>query len=276
MPAFAGASAIVTGGASGIGRALAEGLVARGAQVVVADVAGASVAGVAGAVELDVRDADAVRAVVESVRAQHGRLDFMFNNAGIVLGGKTHEMSVEHWQRVIDVNLMGVVNGVAAAYPVMVEQRGGHIVNTSSTAGLAGSVLVAAYSASKHAVVGLSAALRPEAARHRVRVTVLCPGSVDTPILDGAMPADLPALASPVLTGREYMAMVRLKPIPPEHFAEAALRGVARNKAVVAYPASARAIWYLNRLSPAALDRAGRVTAWRILRELDRRARRSR
>lgn len=271
--AFDGATAIVTGGASGIGRALAEGLVSRGAQVVVADIAqGSAVAG-ASAIELDVRDADAVRAVVESVRAQHGRLDFMFNNAGIVLGGKTHEMGVAHWQRVIDVNLMGVVNGVAAAYPVMVEQRGGHIVNTSSAAGLAGSVLVAAYSASKHAVVGLSAALRPEAARHSVRVTALCPGSVDTPILDGGPPADLPVLASPVLTGREYMAMVRLKPIPPARFAEAALRGVARNKGLVVYPASARAVWYLNRLSPSLLDRAGRVTAGRIMRDLDRRAR---
>ncbi len=96
----------------------------------------------------------------------------------------------------------------------MIEQGHGHIVNTASTAGLAPAVLVAAYSASKHAVVGLSGALRAEAAMFGVRVSVLCPGAVDTPILDRRSPVDLAPLTSPVLTGREYMAAVGLKPIP--------------------------------------------------------------
>ena len=170
----------------------------------------------------------AVEGLVADVVDRHGRIDLLFNNAGIVIGGRTDEMGVEHWERVLDVNLMGVVNGVAAAYPVMVEQGHGHIVNTASTAGFAPAVLVAAYSASKHAVVGLSGALRAEAAHYGVRVSVLCPGSVDTPILDEPAPADLAPLASPVLTGREYMKFVGLKPIPPEQFAHAALHGVAR------------------------------------------------
>jgi NADP-dependent 3-hydroxy acid dehydrogenase YdfG len=275
---------IVTGGAAGIGAALAAEMVGNGAHVVLADrdterveATCAALAipvtggGSARAVTLDVRDASAVRELVADVGARHGRLDFMFNNAGIVIGGRTDEMTVEHWQRVLDVNLQGVVNGVAAAYPVMVKQGHGHIVNTASTAGLAPAVLVAAYSASKHAVVGLSGALRPEAALYGVRVSVLCPGSVDTAILDNPPPPDLPALATPVLTGREYMAAVGLKPIPADRFAHAALRGVARNRAVIVAPASARAVWYLQRLAPSLVERVGRRTARRINRDLAQR-----
>jgi NAD(P)-dependent dehydrogenase (short-subunit alcohol dehydrogenase family) len=191
----------------------------------------------------------------------------MFNNAGMVLGGRTEEMTTGHWHRVIDVNLIGVVNGVVAAYPVMRKQGHGHIVNTASTAGLAPAVFVAAYTASKHAVVGLSGALRPEAAMHGVRVSALCPGSVDTPILDTRPPDDLAPLNS--LTGRQYMAIVGLRPISPDRFAGIALRGVARNQAVIVGPASAKAVWYLQRLAPAVMEVAGRRTARRVARRLE-------
>jgi NAD(P)-dependent dehydrogenase (short-subunit alcohol dehydrogenase family) len=270
--------AVVTGGASGIGLAIAAGLAARGARVVLADVnrerleRAATLTRSVATVQLDVRDAAAVEGLVADVVARHGRIDLLFNNAGIVIGGRTDEMGVEHWERVLDVNLMGVVHGVAAAYPLMVEQGHGHIVNTASTAGLAPAVLVAAYSASKHAVVGLSGALRAEAAQYGVRVSVLCPGSVDTPILDEPAPSDLAPLASPVLTGREYMKFVGLKPIPPEQFAQAALRGVARNRAVIVAPASAKAVWYLQRVAPGLVERAGRRTMRRVTRELDTRS----
>jgi NAD(P)-dependent dehydrogenase (short-subunit alcohol dehydrogenase family) len=257
-------------------------LVGQGAHVVLADLDGDRAERVAGelaaeataaggsvaAVMLDVRDRAAVKALVDDVAARRGRLDFMFNNAGIVIGGRTHTMSGEHWDRVIDVNLMGVVNGVVAAYPLMAAARHGHIVNTASTAGLAPAVMVAAYSASKHAVVGLSGALRAEAATVGVRVSVLCPGSVDTPILDAEPPGDLPSFTAPTMTGREYMATVGLKPIPAPQFARAALRGVERNKGVIVAPASAKAVWYLQRLAPGLVDMVGRRTARRINREL--------
>jgi len=220
------------------------------------------------AATLDVRDPVAVRALVDEVAARHGRLDYMFNNAGIVIGGRTDEMDVDHWNRVLDVNLKGVVNGIAAAYPRMVAQGHGHIVNTASTAGLAPAVLVAAYSASKHAVVGLSGALRAEAALYGVRVSVVCPGSVDTPILDDPSPADLRPLPTPVLTGREYMAVLGLKPMPAAQFARTALQGVARNRGVIVAPASAKAVWYLQRLAPGLVERVGRRTARRVMREL--------
>jgi NAD(P)-dependent dehydrogenase (short-subunit alcohol dehydrogenase family) len=193
----------------------------------------------------------------------------MFNNAGIVLGGRTHTMSGEHWDRVLDVNLKGVVNGVIAAYPLMVAQRHGHIVNTASTAGLVPAVMVAAYSASKHGVVGLSGALRVEGSTVGVRVSVICPGAVDTPILDNDQPDDLPPLTAATMKGREYMATVGLKPIPPERFAHAALQGVARNKGVIVFPASAKAVWYLQRFAPGLVEIAGRRTARQINKKLD-------
>jgi short-subunit dehydrogenase len=169
------------------------------------------------------------------------------------------------------VNLKGVINGVVAAYPLMAEQGHGHIVNTASTAGLAPAVMVAAYSASKHGVVGLSGALRAEGATVGVRVSVICPGAVDTPILDNDQPADLPPLTAATMKGREYMATVGLRPIPADKFARAALRGVTRNQGVIVAPASAKAVWYLQRFAPGLVEIASRRTARRINRGLEQR-----
>lgn len=271
---------IVTGGASGIGRALGAELFRAGAHVVLADqdlraattateILRAELPGGGGsvsAVGLDVRDLGGVKSLVDEVTATHGRLDYLFNNAGISMGGASHEMDAAAWGRTIDVNLGGVVNGVLAAYPRMVDQGFGHIVNTASAAGLAPTVMALAYGTTKHAVVGLSTTLRPEAAVHGVRVSALCPGAVDTPILDQGHPDDLPP-RPPSLTGREYMSLVGLKPMPPDAFARRAMRGVRRNRAVIVVPGSVRAIWYLQRFAPRALERVGRRTARRILRD---------
>ena len=108
----------------------------------------------------------------------------MFNNAGISIGGETEELTLDHWNSIIDVNIRGVVHGVHAAYPLMVRQGSGHIVNTASMGGLMAAGLLTSYVMTKHAVVGLSLALRSEAAAHGVGVTAVCPSAVDTPILD--------------------------------------------------------------------------------------------
>jgi NAD(P)-dependent dehydrogenase (short-subunit alcohol dehydrogenase family) len=255
---FEGTVAIVTGGGSGIGAALAAELRRRGATVVTADLVG-------GDVELDVRDREGFRALVEQV----GPLDYLFNNAGISIGGQTHTMDGSYFDRVVDVNLRGVVNGVVAAYPRMVEQGHGHIVNTASMAGLAPTPMVAAYAMAKHGVVGLSTSLRPEAAVHGVKVSVLCPGSIDTPILDSAPPADLTALAPSAITGREFMAIIKQKPASAASIAGPALRGVARNRAVIIVPTSAKALWYLQRISPGAMQAAGRFVVRRVRRRLE-------
>jgi NAD(P)-dependent dehydrogenase (short-subunit alcohol dehydrogenase family) len=272
--AFAGKSVIITGGASGIGRALGACLVASGADVTLADIDGdhvvatAAAIGATGGHALDVRNGAALQSLVDDVATRHGSLDFLFNNAGISLGGATHELSAAHWDRIIDINLRGVVNGVRAAYPRMIDQGHGHIVNTASGAGLAAPPFVTPYATTKYAVVGLSSSLRPEAALHGVRVSVLCPGSIDTPILDRGPDPDLPATASATVTAREYLAALKQKPTAADRFARGALRQVARNRAIIVVPRRAKSLWYLQRTSPALMGVVAGALARKVQRDL--------
>jgi NAD(P)-dependent dehydrogenase (short-subunit alcohol dehydrogenase family) len=268
--------AIVTGGASGIGRALGAALVRRGAQVVLADVEGTAAAGVAqqltamgpgtaSGAPMDVRDAAAVAALVADTAGRHGRLDLMFNNAGLGIGGPVEELALAHWDRAIDVNLRGVVHGIHAAYPVMLRQGHGHIVNTASLAGLVPTPGAALYGTTKWAVVGLSLSLRGEAAPRGVRVSVVCPGGVDTPILDKGMPSDLPR----VPTAEAIDARARITKFSGGHLYSAdalaadVLHGVDRNRAIIVAPRQARIMWRLMRLSPSLLMRLGAAMAAR-------------
>jgi NAD(P)-dependent dehydrogenase (short-subunit alcohol dehydrogenase family) len=257
--------AVITGAASGIGRALASALVARGDTVVVAAIDGEGAERAAGELArrgpgaaisavVDVRDGGTVLALVDQVRDQHGRLDVMVNNAGIGIGGEASELTLAHWERVIDVNLRGVVHGVHAAYPVMIAQRSGHIVNTASLAGLVPASWLTPYAMTKHAVVGLSLSLRAEAATHGVRVTAVCPGVVETPLLDTVGPDDLPAVAA---TGqvREFFRNVQPRFYAADRLAQDIIRGIDRNAALVIAPASARLAYYLWRYAPFAVNR---------------------
>jgi NAD(P)-dependent dehydrogenase (short-subunit alcohol dehydrogenase family) len=249
--------AVITGGASGIGRAIATALVLRGDTVIVADldkegadaVAGRlSERGTAEAAALDVTDPEAVAALYRSVRERHGRLDLVFNNAGIAVGGRTDELTLDHWNKTLDVNLRGVIHGVHAAYPIMLEQGHGHILNTASLAGLVPAPMMLPYTTTKHAVVGMSLALRAEAAPKGVRVSAICPGFVDTPLLDNANP-DLPATEAGS-HAREAALKVQRKLYTPEALARDVLRGIDKNQALIVAPASARAAWRGVRLSP--------------------------
>ena len=245
--------AIVTGGGSGIGRALVHALTRDGVAVCCADVDGAAAARVAGtapgpgsavAATVDVTSAAAVQDVVDDVVSRAGRLDLMFNNAGITFGGETEELTLEQWDAIIDVNVRGVVHGVAAAYPVMIRQGYGQIVNTASMGGLMAAGLITSYVTTKHAVVGLSLALRSEAAAKGVGVTVVCPSAVDTPILDKGYVGRF--------NGRDYYLRgqgVR-RPLDPDVLAGQVLRAVGRNRAMLVTPRSARLAWRVGRLSP--------------------------
>ena len=256
MSAFSGRTAIVTGGASGIGRALVEGLVARGARVVIADVnealaretAAALGDGKAEARCVDVTDADAVRHLVEETARAHGRLDYLFNNAGIAIFGDAGALTLEDWDRTIDVNLRGVVHGIAAAYPLMVRQGRGHIVNTASAAGLLPTPAATAYAATKHAVVGLSVTLRTEGARFGVRVSVICPGFIQTPIIQTAkVHTDLPR--------DELMRQFPFRLYEPAYCARKALRGVERNRGIIPVTPEAHVMWRLYRFAPGLVQR---------------------
>lgn len=272
-------TAVVTGGASGIGRALATALVRRGAHVTIADLDGDAAArvaaelsegagpGAAVGVGLDVTDADAVAAVVRSVKDQHGRLDMMFNNAGIGVGGMVEELTLDHWNRTIDVNLRGVIHGVHAAYPIMVEQGAGHIVNTASLAGVTPAPLMAPYTATKHAVVGLSLALRAEAAGRGVRVSVVCPAFVDTPILDNPNPG-LPQTRV-ARSARETALKVQRRLYTAEGVANDVLRGMDRDQAFIVVPRIGRLTWRFVRLFPSLAVRVAARQAARIHRDGD-------
>ena len=268
--------AIVTGGGSGIGQAFSAALVKRGDIVVVADVRGetadstarrldAAGPGAAYAAMVDVRDAAAVAALVNDTVERHGRLDLMFNNAGIGIAGIVDEVTIAHWDRIIDVNLRGVVHGVQAAYPVMVRQGFGHIVNTASLAGLVpvpGSVL---YGTTKSAVVGLTLGLRAEGVRKGVRVSVVCPGWVDTALLDAGMPADLPPVASREgVNARALLTKAGTRLLTPADLAAQVMRGVDRNRAVIVSPLQARLMWRLMRLSPSLMIRASQAMLARM------------
>ena len=255
---FDGAVAIMTGGASGIGRALSEALGRRGASVVLADrqieLAQEVAAGIqerggkASAVELDVTDFTAVDQLVRATVQAQGRLDYMFNNAGIAIGGEVRVCQIEDWDSVLNVNLHGVVNGVQAAYPVMLSQGYGHIVNTASMAGLLPMPTAVSYAATKHAVVGLSKSLRVEAASYGVRVSVLCPGFIRTPILYGGKYGKNLQSVPPEVQ-EEFIRKYR--PMDPARFAEKVLDVLARNKALIIVPGWWRLFWWLSRLSPA-------------------------
>ena len=151
------------------------------------------------------------------------------------------------WQDVIDVCLYGVVNGVREAYPLMIHQGFGHIVNTASLAGLCPAPLIVSYTAAKHGVVGLSRALRIEAKRHGVKVSVLCPGLVRTSILAGGRYGRIAiGLDAKMVARRAEM----LRPIPPSVFARRALDAVEKNRDIIIVPGFWRLAWYLDRLSP--------------------------
>jgi NAD(P)-dependent dehydrogenase (short-subunit alcohol dehydrogenase family) len=256
---FDGAVTIITGGASGIGRALGEALARRGAEVVLADLqAGLAEEVAAGiragggratAADLDVTDFPAVERLVGQTVGRHGRLDYLFNNAGVGVIGEVRYYGITDWDRVLNVNLRGVVNGVQASYPVMLRQGFGHIVNTASAAGLFPTPTVVSYCAAKHAVVGLSTALRVEAAASGVRVSVLCPGAVRTPILEAGGKYGKVLQSPPPDYMRRHWERVR--PMPVDRFAAAVLRAVARNRAIIVIPSYWKVFWWVYRLSPA-------------------------
>lgn len=234
---FRDKTAIVTGGASGIGHALCEALCRRGARVIVADIdiAGAervasaicAAGGRARAALLDVTKFDLVEELVSATASSFGHLDYMFNNAAATATrGELHGLPLEPWHRAIDVNLLGVVYGTIAAYTVMVRQGYGHIVNTGSLAGLVSFPTSIPYGATKAAVVNLSVALRMEAEERGVKVSVVCPGPIHGERI-------------------KYLNLIGV-----ERAAQLMLRGVERNDALIVFPLFARALWWLNRLSP--------------------------
>lgn len=263
---LAGKVAIITGSAGGLGRAIAEEMSARGCYLLLADIntemldEAASRLRAAGAQfdakTIDVRSAAQVEALVEGARRQLGRIDYVFNNAGINLCAELRDTTLDDWNVLIDTNLRGVVHGVHSAYPIMREQGFGHIVNTASVAGLVPAAAEGAYAATKHAVVGLSSALRIEAEAFGVQVSVVCPGLIQTPILDST---------KYVTFDREVIVKVSPeKPMNPRRAARLVLRGVDRNHFLIVMSATTHTLWRLHRFAPNASIHLGKFAIERF------------
>jgi NAD(P)-dependent dehydrogenase (short-subunit alcohol dehydrogenase family) len=186
---------IITGAASGIGKASALLFASVGATVVVADLNEdggkqtvseiQSRGGKASFTRTDVSRARDVEALVEGTVSAHGRIDVLFNNAGVDYMGSLHGMSEEDWDRVIDINLKGTFLGIKYAVPHMKKRRQGTILSTASVAGLIGSSGLGAYNAAKGGVVLLTKHVAVEYGRHGIRANCLCPGVIETPMSQG-------------------------------------------------------------------------------------------
>ena len=246
---FQGKIAVVTGGASGLGRMLCHALASRGATVIVTDInhEGAELVsadinkqgGEARAALLDVSDEEAVTTLVNDTYDRYGRIDFMFNNAGYGIAGEVRDMSISHWRDIVDVNLMGVVYGTMAAYRCMVQQGYGHIVNISSMTGLIGLPFAAPYAMTKAGVLRLSTSLRSEAKPLGVRVSAICPGFIDTSLFENT---------TLVNVRQEAAGDIPFTPMPVDKAVQIILRDVARNKPISVFPFHARLLYTLSRI----------------------------
>jgi len=184
-----GKVAVITGAASGIGRATARRFRSEGARLVLADIdeeGGAAVAGELGGAavvvfrRVDLTDSEAVDALMQHTVQTYGRLDILFNNAGIGLYGKTPDVDPELWHHVINVDLHSVFYGCRSAIPHLRRNGGGAIINTASISGLFGDYGLSAYSAAKGAVANYTRTLAVDHARENIRVNSVCPGPIDT------------------------------------------------------------------------------------------------
>jgi NADP-dependent 3-hydroxy acid dehydrogenase YdfG len=220
MTSSPGKVVLITGASSGIGEATARHLAASGHSIVlgarrterIADIARdiELAGGQAFSRELDVTELDSMKNFVAAAHERHGRIDVLVNNAGVMPLSFMAELRVDDWNRMIDVNLRGVLNGIAAVLPVMTEQKSGHIINVASVSGHRVDPTAAVYSATKFAVRALSEGLRQES--RNLRVTVVSPGLTRTELFDG--------IANPQVEAGAR-AMLDDASIPPGAIAEA-------------------------------------------------------
>lgn len=246
---------LVTGAASGLGKALATELLQQGAIVYLCDInlpaLEACAVELAGkhrtrhALPLDICNLAAFREAIQRVVREQGRIDLLINNAGIHIGGPAEALSDAHWQRVFDVNFLGAVNGTRAAYEQMLRQKSGSIINISSLAGLTPTPTQSAYSASKWGVAGFTLSLREEAKAQGINLTLVCPGAIATNIFThGQLVGVADAGRFQRLTKHMY---------PADKAALRILRAAQKHKALLTFPFYATLLVWAYRLHPALL-----------------------
>lgn len=266
-----GQLALVTGAGSGIGRATAVRLGALGARIIVCDrnaqTAGETVAmlqaqGVNAYGETaDVANWEAMQALAERVHNNYGVLDILVNNAGVATSGDFLSTPIEDWNWVFGINVMGVVHGCKAFGAAMAQQRRGHIVNIASAAGYYAAPEMSAYSASKHAVMGLTESLRLEMAEFGIGVSAICPGVINTNIVsamrtNGAM----------VQSQQKVVDIYRKRNYGPEKVAEAVVSAILHNRGVVPVSPEAWVLYASKRFAPGVMDAVQRTALFRKLK----------
>jgi len=260
MKHLEGKVAVVTGAASGIGRSSAVAFAEAGMDVALSDIDEAGMKPVqediialgrrAITAVTDVRDKEQLEALRDKTLADLGDFHLIMNNAGIIIPGDALDSSDEDWKKVIDIDLWGVVHGCRVFGPHLRSKGDGHIVNTASGAGLAGIPGAASYSTAKFAVVGLSESLRYELAEHNVGVTAVCPGVVNTSIIEKAQER----------MSRPPSEIIRFA-ASPDSLAKAIVKAVRNNEPRLVFGWEAQLIVGLRRFSPFLTDQVGKLTA---------------
>lgn len=259
MTALKSSTMLITGAASGIGRATALAAAQAGARLVLTDIQDEALATVVDEIEgqggtvltsraLDISDAEAVIAWANEVHAAHGAVQVVANVAGISTWGRVQDLQLEHWRAQVEVNLMGPIHVIHAFVPTMIAAgRGGHIVNVASAAGLFGLPLHAPYSAAKFGLRGISEVLRFDLESQGVKVTLVCPGAVATPLVNtvNIVGVDRERPDVQALTAR-----FQRHAVSPEAVAQQILRGITRNRSLVMTSWDIRAGYRLQRWAP--------------------------
>jgi NAD(P)-dependent dehydrogenase (short-subunit alcohol dehydrogenase family) len=259
---------VITGAASGIGRAVARAFSKEGARLHLVDIDAEGVKSLAAELSaaahvVDCAKAKAVQALAEEVFASEGRVDVLCNNAGVVCGGPVEEIPLSDWRWAIDVNLWGVIHGVRAFVPRMLEQGfESHIVNTASMAGLVPFPFVAPYVASKAAVAGLSEALDCELAPKGIRVSALCPGAVKTNVMKSGR-LKLPGSWTERITG-----LIDRRGATPQQAAKDVLAAVRKKRPLqISGATSMLPLWIIKRISQPAYHHLARFLTGRALKK---------
>lgn len=237
-----GKKCFITGAASGIGRATAEACAAQGARLFVTDINATALDAVVqgivadgGCVELsralDIADYEQVQAFAADIHAQAGSMDVVMNIAGISIWGSIENLSHAQWRKTIEINLMGPIGVMECFIPPMIAAgEGGHLVNVSSAAGLFGLPWHAAYSASKFGLRGVSEVLRFDLQRHRIGVSLVCPGGVDTGLINTLEVAGPEQVRESIQSQKAHF---RKLAVSPEKAAAAIIHGIKRNQYLV-------------------------------------------
>ena len=267
-----GRTALVTGAASGIGRATALLCARRGASLVICDVDEAHLAEAVREIRalgrdvlarrVDVGSRTEMEAFAADVHRDCGAVDLLVNNAGVGLGALFLETSLEDWEWIARINLFGVIHGCHFFVPEMVGRgRGGHVVNVASAAAYAPLPAQSAYAATKFAVLGLSEALRAELAPFGIGVTAVCPGFIDTPIVESSR---LRGVAAEPENRRRTLAFYRRRNYAPERVARNLLKAVQRSRTVAPISPEAWGMYYGMRAVPGLLRWANRRLARQV------------